>query len=63
MLINSSWPTTWQTAQIATQVLLQHPNPLSAGVNVSPTCVAELEAFKVDRAANINKDIPLGAAL
>ena len=31
------------------------------GVNISPTCIAELEAFKIDRATNINKDVPLGA--
>ena len=33
------------------------------GVNISPTCIAELEAFKIDRATNINKDVPLGVLL
>ena len=36
---------------------------MPAGVNISPTCIAELEAFKIDRSTNINKDVPLGALL
>ena len=41
----------------------QHQLSNCAGVNISPTCIAELEAYKVDRATNINKDVPLGALL